>query len=1412
MGNPDVSGLGSNWYQNGSWPSGTVSSTTSDYDTKLAALQTQSNNYLSKKNALESAVAGGVKATITTAKTAFDAARATLLTALNNLKTSSGALDSAELAARKDIDNKLSANMTNFVSQLQAELSQLLTLPETVSQTLGADFANADGARVSARSGFINALNNFYPAQATLNTALNNFQSASDLLLSLKAKYALDLAPPAANAATLAADLAAINTQQNVVNSASNAVSSAGATRDSALLTLKTALANYQTALDAEIDVLNQAALVTHTSVSQFLSDLQNAKTAAITAGQAGITAAQNSDAALYNDLLANFPTQDPVINALIQGQQDTFIQSMLDIGNSTLSEPVDFTAQINLPALPPSGRMSMKQLMQFITLASVMLDQLIREIRRTDSKINILRLTILETSGRNDATKIALQTAWANKLLDADKKYNIDVVETNAQNSSDAVDLIKDIKNNPQLINSYIDQLNSEIDDQNARGIEIVTALNSAIQMAADDYRVQLWADHGQVDDYQDQLQTQVTNLASSDPVKAPLQAVASASAAVISNLKAISALLSVRPINEAAITTAQGQLAAAQSTLTTAINALPATNTSIQTILGGLTSYTNIVTSDQSKLQTHLHDAEVNAAAAINTQITSEASRINSYSQDLTNVIANLEAGDPNIALLTAYNNAIPAVASSLNTLSSHLTTLPINLNTLASDQAAVNNALQLLNTARGQINLNTLTGYAENDIVGIDQAITDLQGTLSSLTLYTTLTTTTPSIPPGLPGQVKTPLMPAPIQLEHQPKIVPSTLTIPSSMPLKGFDKKKGLKIQAPPEPPSPADVEALNKTINKINQSLAPVIDRLQADGYNKILLVDPLYIRPYVPLRDPGSFIDFTVLDSFYTLLTMIIDAQRAQDGQTDNAPTNALTSFAELLGKPNATAGGSKASGVGADVGLEGANLSTSSGNISVSLSAILSTTEFTNYVQEIFAKSGTVAGLAALSALSNVLKGAGQPGLAEGIAAIEGALTPEQKAALSFGVQELVATVEDVPQIKSDLLVLLKSLESAQSLSEEEIQQLLSLLLFLLQLLALLVGAVAVAAGGGDTNIDKIVQKAFEKPEDKVLVTITNDLRDLGVKNIPLDIAPSNPQFLPKFFDAINLEFTPAQQLGFVAKIETVFTEKGITISKDKSIGSAVQDALSSAPTDLAGEIRQQLTKIAQEEGDRLRGEILRDETRRPSLASRLQTLDPQVFAALPQQQVTNITRVLDNSGIEIPGLPAKDRNSLVLAVIGRVITPEQAKGIVDEFLKESAFRTNPAIGNLLARAIESGQSVVTQPVTEGIAQPVATTQALPGTSGQTQPGTPGELPDPVALLARAFKALAKQSSDSNFAQETVTRFADSIREQSDFYQKSLSLILDPANVYVKNFSIATRQSSGHDHLEPLTQIPISG
>ncbi len=1389
---PDVSGVGPNWY--GDSTTGVAIASITAYNTAVSATNTASVAYNTTQNNLINVMnnPASTKAQVAAARGSFNTAQAAFNTALVNQANRFNDFQNAETAARIDRDSQADAKLNNFAASLNGVMNHELTLSGTTTNNLDIQFSNANNTRIGARGNFLGALNNFNSAEINLIVSSDNLQQANDNLLLARAQLLADQKPTAASAAVLTADNNLVAFWQNQVNAQSGNIGSFTATRDADLNTFLARSSDYQSSINAQVGIINQAAQIMQVSAADFVKDLEDAQISATNLEQNAIAAAKTADALANAALYANNPNQSTEVINLLGQVQTKLAASVANNNSSSLADPLKFATQINVPALPASGKMSMSQLMQFITMVEVLLDELVREIRRTDAHVNEFRLSVYSSSGQASSDMGFVQQSYGNKLLAADTSYNDQVVKDNATNTKNAVDSIKLVLDKAGDINNVINQLNTEIDAQNSRGVSVISDLNSSIQVATDDVKLQQWADYtrysltgfpvllqlgSNVD--QSTIQNLLTN-AQLNAASALHTQVSSEYTRLNSFIPTLSSALSARTSSESAQmfsyhTFIVGYIGSLKDG-DPLIDLLTPYNIALQTVITNLDTLAQdipsgnsaLIAADQDSIQLSLNDL-ANARGLIPSGKLSARAQTVFNGIDTTVNDINHNASD--IPIVLAFQNSVAPILTALGNLQNAIATQPGNYGFIAALRSQVDSAISGMSTS-----VSPLTEEAKDAVNGIYEVVQDYKETAVGIDKYTTSTITT--WPAGsLPAPTQTPQMPAATQIEHLNQINSGSISIPSNLPIPGYDPQKPNAIQGLPKLPVGSDLQSLNDIIHNINHQLSPIVARLHAAGID-FNTIAPIFLRQYIAVREPSTLFDFTTfLIMILMIVLYVIEAQISQKSTNTNPPSSAFLSAAELLGKPNATGPERGAAGIGSGTGIGGANLFSASGNIAQSLTAVLNSSAFTGYIQGLIGQSGIIAGLSALGNLPTSFNNYSQFG--EVLPGVEAAApVSADKKALTAGIQALVQSATDVPALREGLLAVLKAV-GPQNLDDEEIKQLLALLVFLLQLVALLVAALAVAAGGGATSIDQIVQKAFTSTEEGPLTSTVTQLRSLGVTALPEDIEPSNPTFLPTFINAINPELTPAEQNGFVAEVSTVFTNRGITLETGVSLGTAVHNAITAAPPNVSGDIRRDLNKIVQKQGDKLVSSILNDDKRRPSIATRIQATNPQAFNNLPPEKTAQIINTLNHEAPKIQGLTEHDRNTIVIGVLNGIITPEQAKGFVEQFLNEEALKTNPIVGNLLIAAIANKEA------------PKLGTPSV-------QAGDPGQLPDVVNLVANAFKALSKQTDEENFLQETLTAFAHTVRDQSDYFTKSLSLIMDPANTYVKNFSIVTRQVSG--------------
>lgn len=745
---------------------------------------------------------------------------------------------------------------------------------------------------------------------------------------------------------------------------------------------------------------------------------------------------------------------------------------------------------------------------------------------------------------------------------------------------------------------------------------------------------------------------------------------------------------------------------------------------------------------------------------------------------------------------------------------------------INEILADLPEINDVIEQLNKEIDDQNkrgvdivrdLNSSNQIATDTINQIQQAEPDAYNANNIQNQDTNLTyPASGTVPPAFP---------APLQLDHLPLMDPTKIIVPATLPTDPPDDIGAVPLAVPPGdiPVPQADVDKINETIAYIDNIIYPLLPRLQRAGLD-LNLIDPLFMRPYIPVRTASDVIDFSTITSFILLfifLILIMITQSSSEKTGNQIPTNFFATLASISGKPGETGTVGQAGDTGTSPSILSANLFTAAGNIGQALSAVLNSSNFSNLFAQILSQASLIGGLASLTKLPTSIDNYSQLGIVRSDAStavgetadarvdLENGLptlTPEQLAAANAAVGQLVNASNNIPLLQQGILSLLKA-AGPQELSSDEIQQLISILLFIIQLLSLLVAALIAAAAGGKVNIDEIVNAAINAPGNAAnannlqslqLHQTTTDLQALGVQNLP-SLTSSPEEFVSNFLNAVTPELTPAEQNGFAAQVTTVFQDKGITLNTNVPIGNAVQEALSGVTDDnVKNDILHQLNQIAQQEGSQLRSEILSDDTRRSSIASQVIAANNIAFSNLDSDTVKRINDALNAQAPQIAGLSENDRNTLVLAVAKGIITPDQAKSFVDTFLQQEATSKNPVVGLILGLAIQSKQGL-TQPTIPRVGTPA------------TEPGTPGQLPDATSLLINSLTALSRQATDNNFANQIISSFADSVRDQTDFFSLALNLVLQPSGVFTKNFSLRTQDHFGGGSTTPL-QIPISG
>lgn len=667
-----------------------------------------------------------------------------------------------------------------------------------------------------------------------------------------------------------------------------------------------------------------------------------------------------------------------------------------------------------------------------------------------------------------------------------------------------------------------------------------------------------------------------------------------------------------------------------------------------------------------------------------------------------------------------------------------------------------------------------------------------------------------------------------------------------------------------ILVPPDPsvlPNPAQVNNLNEIVENINAYLYPIRERLAAAGVN-FELIDKFLLRAYTEVRQITDVInidDVTSAFKIYSELVQRTQLLREHAELTDKG--KALSPFERALDASRvAVTEGQHATSepVGAGAGILSANILASSARVGQAVQGVLNSTNFNNTISNILESAALIGGLATLTQFPTSIANYSQMGIARselagevgkaaearvqaaGVPAgvTEGELSETEKLVALQTVTSLIGAANDTAGLRGRAVELIRA-QGQQGLSEEEIQNLIAALIYILQLLLLLVAALLVAAVGGET-LPQVLQKVFEKPKDVVANKVIQDLRDLGVERLDT-LTPSAPDFVESFANAIVPLFSTSQRGAFVAQVTQSFTSRSVSVrisTEEAELGTSLADALRGAPIDVRGQIRQEIIRSEIENAELVKQDVARREIQRlatvlyrPAVsATRPTAVTTQaVEAELPEgveqaprlagvaeaqapppplptpQTIQNVVRNLQAQAPEIQGLSNDDRNVIVLAVATQLISASQGLSLVKALVAETNVGGDQTLAFLQARATQEGRTQRTG----GSSRPGVTiaTPAVPVSAGIVgDVAAPQVLPkDHYDLLRDAFLNLSLQSDNKDFTEEAAFAFAKNIEPLTNFFQRSLSLILDPGSVIVRNFSIFTKDGTLASRQTPL-------
>lgn len=210
------------------------------------------------------------------------------------------------------------------------------------------------------------------------------------------------------------------------------------------------------------------------------------------------------------------------------------------------------------------------------------------------------------------------------------------------------------------------------------------------------------------------------------------------------------------------------------------------------------------------------------------------------------------------------------------------------------------------------------------------------------------------------------------------------------------------------------------------------------------------------------------------------------------------------------------------------------------------------------------------------------------------------------------------------------------------------------------------------------------------------------------------------------------------------------------------------------------------------------------------PTVADLLRTALPKVTTPLPtavepQPVATPFVPPVTPTLVTTPPLPQEVVRTAPVATTP-TFTPTTTTPITTQETPVVAPPVTPLVTPLVAPLVtplEPQSSSLSQAITRGAASIGA---VIAGISTARQVTSPSTLPkDAIALLGDNAKAISLQNTDIRVAREIAHELARDTRDQTDFFHRSINLLLDPAKVFIRNFSIFTQGSDKREPPPPL-------
>ncbi len=705
--------------------------------------------------------------------------------------------------------------------------------------------------------------------------------------------------------------------------------------------------------------------------------------------------------------------------------------------------------------------------------------------------------------------------------------------------------------------------------------------------------------------------------------------------------------------------------------------------------------------------------------------------------------------------------------------------------NTNTVAQEVATYNANLPALNAAIDALNAqidaqNQGNQDAVNDLNNTTPIYTDVynqgaeeipgtQNTLNQFGLDQTLPQPTPIVDP--------PQVPQPTTIQHFPHLNPIPVPSPTIGP-------PGADPTTIPTVPTQQEINNYNDILRSVNEQLAPLGNVAQSIlGFTSF---PPITIGTYITVRDQTNLIDYGTTTALFTDIYGILKRSILSQAYTygsalhpGQAQIEDLQTALKTAPTSSSTTGTTAATGAGA--GLVASTIIRNE-TAEQALTQVFSSQDVQTYLARFIDDQSIIGGIAASARLPLNVKDFYSLGVARWEI---GETQTEDLKQLDSVIREevinaLLAKANDpngIGQAAREILALHPELAS---MGQADLQDLLTAIKQVLGIL-LLQAAVTLAVPAGFASPDVAINSLFETPTnlralnyyEQLRASTVGDLHTL-LNNVLAALDERNKQAIKQDINRI-LEQQNLQKLDESKSLSDAIVKT--ILASSETTRATIQKEIADAV------LRHSQTAFDQNRVDVSNRAITASEIMQNELRVNLSKIDQNkrslIESRLPAPPAPHVpTPPLPS----VPTLLPQDRKDILVALLTRAITPDQASQIIQRLLTQDSLRKGLGVG-----------------VAVNTAQSQETKQGLP-VSDIT-----------INRLKDALHKLDVQFGDDQFSRGFLASFKTFIATESDFYKFSLRMILDPAQSMVKNFSIQTRDSTGRG-MQTALVIPISG